>query len=87
MFRRRISEEEKSMECVVCKHGETKPGTATVTLERGGTTLVIQDVPAEVCGNCGEAYVGEETARRLLKDAEEAAHAGVQVDVRRFVAA
>lgn len=75
------------MKCVVCKQGETKPGTATVTLERNGTTLVIKGVPAEVCGNCGEDYIGEETARRLLKDAEEAAQAGVQVDVRRFVAA
>lgn len=75
------------MRCVVCKHGETRPGTATVTLERNGTTLVTKDVPAEVCENCGEEYVGEATARRLLMDAEEAAKAGVQVDVRRFVAA
>ncbi|HEY7584954.1 MAG TPA: type II toxin-antitoxin system MqsA family antitoxin [Candidatus Deferrimicrobiaceae bacterium] len=75
------------MKCVVCKHGSTTHGTATVTLERSGTTLVIKDVPAEVCGNCGEEYVGEETTRRLLKDAEEAARAGVQVDIRRFVAA
>jgi YgiT-type zinc finger domain-containing protein len=80
-------QEEEEMKCVVCKHGDTKPGTATVTLERNGTTLVIKDVPAEVCGNCGEEYVGEETTRRLLKDAEEASLAGVQVDIRRFVAA
>lgn len=80
-------QEEKKMKCVICRHGDTKPGTATVTLERNGTTLVIKDVPAEVCGNCGEEYVGEETARRLLRDAEEASKAGVQVDIRRFVAA
>ena len=75
------------MKCVICRHGDTKPGTATVTLERNGTTLVIKDVPAEVCGNCGEEYVGEEIARRLLRDAEEASKAGVQVDIRKFVAA
>ena len=80
-------QEEKKMKCVVCKHGDTKPGAATVTLERGGTTLVIKDVPAEICGNCGEEYVGEKTTRRLLKEAEVAAQTGVQVDIRRFVAA
>lgn len=75
------------MKCVICKQGETKPGTATVTLERQGTTLIVKDVPAQICENCGEEYVGEETSRRLLKSAEEAIIAGVQVDIRRYSAA
>jgi hypothetical protein len=56
-------------------------------LERESTTLVIKGVPAEVCGNCGEEYVSEDTTARLLKTAEEAARGGVQVDVRQYVAA
>ena len=75
------------MKCVVCKLGETRPGTATVTLEREGVTLVIKGVPARVCANCGEEYVDEEIAGRLLQAAEEAAQAGVQVDIREYVAA
>jgi YgiT-type zinc finger domain-containing protein len=75
------------MKCMICKHGETQPGTATVTLEREGMTLVIQVVPAMVCANCGEEYVDEETSARLLKTAEEAAQAGVRVDVREYIAA
>ncbi len=75
------------MKCAVCKHGETRPGHVTVTLERESTTLVTKGVPAEVCGNCGEEYVSEETTSRLLKVAEEAARGGVQVDVRQYVAA
>lgn len=43
------------MMCVICKNGETKPGKATVILERGEVTLVIKGVPAEVCSNRGEA--------------------------------
>ena len=54
------------MRCVICKVGETQPGKTTVTLERGGTTLVFKDVPAQVCPNCGEAYVDEEITKRLL---------------------
>jgi hypothetical protein len=40
-----------------------------------------------VCCNCGEAYVDQETTRRLLQDAEEAASSGVQVDIREFAGA
>jgi YgiT-type zinc finger domain-containing protein len=72
---------------MICKHGETQPGKATVTLTRDGTTLMVKGVPARVCANCGEEYVDDATAARLLKTAEETARAGVQVDVREFVAA
>ncbi|WP_419638865.1 type II toxin-antitoxin system MqsA family antitoxin, partial [Thiolapillus sp.] len=41
------------MECVICKTGETRPGHVTVTLQREGVTLLIKDVPAEICDNCG----------------------------------
>jgi len=75
------------MRCVVCKQGETRQGTATVTLTRDVMTLVIKGVPARVCDNCGEEYVDEKTTARLQEAAEEAVRAGVQVDVREYVAA
>ena len=75
------------MRCVVCRNGETRGDKTTVTLERSETTLVVKGVPAEVCQNCGEAYVDEETTRRLLESAEAAVAAGVQVDVREYAAA
>jgi YgiT-type zinc finger domain-containing protein len=79
-------QEEETMKCVICKQAETRPGKATVTLERDGATLVIKGVPARVCPNCGEEYVEEEITKRLLQTAEEAARAGVQVDIREYVA-
>lgn len=82
-----FQEEEKRMKCVICKQGETAPGKATVTLERGGMTLVVKRVPALVCANCGEEYVDEGTTAQLLKAADEAERAGVQVDIRDYVAA
>lgn len=75
------------MKCVICKHGETRPGAATLTLSRAGTTLVIKGVPASVCANCGEEYVDEATTARLLRTAEEAARAGVKVDIRKYTPA
>ena len=73
------------MKCVICKHGEARPGTTTVTLTRDGTTLVVKGVPARVCANCGEEYVDDVTTARLLEVAEQAARSGVEVEVRDYV--
>ena len=75
------------MNCLICKYGETQPGTTTMTLERDATTIVVKHVPAEVCQTCGEAYVDQETTRHLLHLVDEAIQAGVQVDIRQYVAA
>jgi len=75
------------VKCVICKQGETRSGMTTVTLERGGVTLIFKHVPADVCENCGEAYVEENVSARLLQTAEEAARSGVLVDIREYMAA
>jgi YgiT-type zinc finger domain-containing protein len=66
--------------------GETRPGFTTVTLERERAALVVRKVPAQVCDNCGESYVGAEVTRSLLQTAREALRAGVEVNIREFVA-
>jgi YgiT-type zinc finger domain-containing protein len=72
------------MKCVICKKGETKPGTATVTLDKEGATLVFKGVPARVCANCGEEYIDENITASLLKSAGEAAQLGIQIEVRQY---
>ena len=74
------------MKCVICKKGTTGRGTSTVTLERDQATLVVKLVPARICENCGEVYLDEKTTDHLLKTAEEAARAGVRVDLRDYAA-
>ncbi len=74
------------MRCLICKNGETKPGKATVTLQRGETTVVFKDVPAQVCENCGEYYLSEEITAKLLKRAERAVEDGAEVEIIRFAA-
>ncbi|MBP7869799.1 MAG: DUF4258 domain-containing protein [Candidatus Hydrogenedentes bacterium] len=76
----------KNMKCVLCREGDTDPGKVTVTLERGGAVIVIKEVPAEVCGNCGEYYLTEEITRKVLHLAETSIKKGVEVEVIRFAA-
>lgn len=75
------------MTCIVCHQGDTRPGTTTVTFHRDGQTVVVNEVPAEVCENCGEAYVADDVTERLLEIAAEARRARAQVLVRDFAPA
>lgn len=75
------------MKCVICRHGKTQLGTATLTLTRDSMTLVVKDVPAQVCDNCGEEYLDADVSARLRETLEEEAKAGVEVVVCRYVAA
>ena len=72
------------MQCVICKAAEVQLGSATVTLERCGATLVFKHVTAQVCPNCGEEYIDEMKAAELLEIVHQAEIAGVQVDVREY---
>jgi len=72
------------MKCLVCKQAEPRSGLTTITLERGELSLVLKNVPALVCPQCGEAYTDETTAIQLLESALEMENAGLQVEVRLF---
>ncbi len=64
-----------------------RSGTTTGTLERNGFTYVGKNVPAQVCPNCGEAYVDEKVTGKLLRSAEQTAKSGALVDIREYMAA
>ncbi len=74
------------MKCVICKHGDTRPGHVTVTLQRGEATIIFKDVPADVCENCGEYYLSDEITGQLMQRAEEALKHGAEVEIVRFAA-
>jgi YgiT-type zinc finger domain-containing protein len=42
-------------QCYFCK-GPVKESRVQVTRERKGKTLVLEDVPAQVCQQCGEEF-------------------------------
>ena len=74
------------MKCVMCKNGDLKEGTTTVTLERDATILVFKGVPALVCDQCGESYTDREVTRRLLQIVDEEAQKGPNEEFIQFVA-
>ena len=74
------------MKCVIRKHGETKPGLVTVTLERDECIVVLKKVPAEICDNCGEYYLSDAVTEQVLDKAELAITKGVELEIIRYAA-
>ncbi|MFB8791887.1 MAG: type II toxin-antitoxin system MqsA family antitoxin [Potamolinea sp.] len=74
------------MKCVICKHGETQSGLVTVTLERDESIVIIKQVPAEVCDNCGEYYLSDAITEQVLQRAEVALNNGAEVEIIRYAA-
>jgi len=74
------------MKCVICKHGETEPGLVTVTLQREDTVVIMRDVPAAVCRNCGEYYLDETVAAKVYREAEAAVARRAEVEILRYAA-
>ncbi len=57
------------MRCIHCQ-GEMKRSSAPFHIDRKGCHLMLDNVPAWVCGQCGEAYFEEkevDTVQDLIK--------------------
>lgn len=64
--------------CTTCG-GALKSGTATDLLDAvGGAMLVVTDIPANVCSQCGETYLSGDTAMKLEEIAASAAAGAVK---------
>ncbi|MSQ06962.1 MAG: type II toxin-antitoxin system MqsA family antitoxin [Dehalococcoidia bacterium] len=47
------------------RSGELQPGTTTLEVWLGEQLIVVRDVPAGVCQQCGEAYISADVSERL----------------------
>ena len=74
------------MKCVICKFGETRAGQTTVTLHRRQSSIIIKDVPAQICENCGEYYLTDEISEQVMALAENAIKHHAEIEVLRFAA-
>lgn len=74
------------MKRVICKTGLTHPGTTTVMLQRNNSVVVVRDVPAEICEDCGEYSLSEPVAKRVYADADATVQRHVEVEILRYAA-
>jgi YgiT-type zinc finger domain-containing protein len=74
------------MTCVICKTGRTQPGVTTVTLQRGNSVIVIKEVPAQICEDCGEYYLAEPEAQKVYALAEGATKRNAELEIVHYAA-
>ncbi|HQC12001.1 MAG TPA: DUF1508 domain-containing protein [Methanoregulaceae archaeon] len=55
-----------------------------MTLERHGFTLIMEEVPAEICNNCGEDYIEDTVADEIMTIAENLSKTGSKIEVRKY---
>jgi YgiT-type zinc finger domain-containing protein len=66
--------------CPLCK-GTKRPGTTTFTADLGFGVVVVRNVPASVCSQCGADWIEDKTAARIEALVEEARAKHSQVEV------
>jgi YgiT-type zinc finger domain-containing protein len=67
--------------CSICKIGELTAGKVTVTQERGGSILLLKNVPAEICNNCASYFLDPTMTRIVLEKAENSIKNGAELEV------
>ncbi len=73
------------MKCAICQNGSTTEGFTTLVLERD-QTIVVKNVPAQICSNCGEEYVSSAVNRDLLSRSQKEWEEGILLEVLNFAA-
>ena len=66
--------------CPLCG-ASMKPGTTTFTAELGFGIVVVRNVPATVCSQCGADWLSDEVSERIENIVEEAKNKRLQVEV------
>ena len=58
------------MDCVLCK-AKLKKGSVNHIVDLGQGIIIIKDVPANICEQCGEYYLDTSTALKLESIVDE----------------
>lgn len=66
--------------CPLCG-GNKKSGKTTYSVDLGSSVVVVRNVPARICNQCGEVWIDSETAKKLEDLSQEAKDKGTQVEV------
>jgi len=64
--------------------GQKRPGTTTFTVDLGFGVVVVRNVPALVCSQCGADWITDDIADRLESIVDDARKRHRQVEVTAF---
>jgi len=65
------SEPKAGETCYFCSRGVLEQRRVTVDFRWGDKLVIIENVPAKVCNECGERYYSAEVVREMERTAKE----------------
>lgn len=71
---------DKNGRCPLCG-GTKKPGTTTFTADLGFGVVVVRNVQATVCSQCGSDWIADDVAERIEVLVNDAREKRLQVEV------
>jgi YgiT-type zinc finger domain-containing protein len=75
---------EDEVKCLNCGGRDFRREPITQAYTRGNTTLVIKNIDADVCAECGTAYLDMETANHIYEDILRADNSDDEMIVRDY---
>jgi YgiT-type zinc finger domain-containing protein len=66
--------------CPICG-GKKSKGKTTFSADLGSSVVVVREVEASVCSQCGEEWIDDATARQLEQIVNDARARRLQVEV------
>ena len=66
--------------CPICG-GRKMPGKTTYSVDLGFGVVIVRNVSAMICDQCGEEWIAPDVARKLEKLVDEARQKRLQVEV------
>ena len=66
--------------CPLCE-GQKQPGRTTFTADLGENLVVIRNVPAKICDQCGEEWIADDVFQQIERIVENAKREHRQFEV------
>ena len=73
------------MNCVMCK-GEMVEGTINYPIDHESRFLLIRNVPALICEQCGEYFIDDTVFEKIQEIVRVARSSNVEIEVLRYAA-
>lgn len=66
--------------CPICS-GQVQPGTTTFSIDLQSGVVVVRNVPAHICQQCGEEWLDDEQSVKLEKIVARAREENFQLEM------
>ncbi len=73
------------MLCILCK-GDMKNGKVNFPVDAGESFILIKEVPAQVCEQCGEFFLKDDVAEIIEDIVKKAKGTDVEFEILKFAA-